>query len=95
MTERTPEESLAVAGWQAVTVSLPDMDEPVWLYEAGRGMWIGARGDVGDDEWLWGNTYGSHYWDGERWKCSDNEVDDDYQPTHWRPLPLPPGRDPR
>lgn len=79
------------SGWVPVSERLPELDVPVWLWEPGRGAWIGERGDVGDG-WLWGNCYGSEYWNtaNERWATSSNEADDDYQPTHWQPLPAPP-----
>lgn len=77
--------------WTPVAERMPEEGRPVWLYEAGRGIWVGAVADAGDgDGWLWGNTYGSHYWDGQAWGCHENETDDDYQPTHWAELPLPP-----
>lgn len=73
---------------------LPQMGMPVWLYEPGRRIWVGAR-DETSDGWLWGNTYGSHYYaetggGNGTWRCNDNEVDDDYSPTHWMSLPAPP-----
>lgn len=81
-----------MAEWVAVSERLPDFYTPVWLYEPERGVWIGERADDADG-WLWGNCYGSEFWSEESgsWWASDNEVDDDYQPTHWHPLPAPPG----
>lgn len=80
--------------WTPVAAVLPDLGVPVWLYEPGRSMWVGAREDTGDG-WLWGNTYGSHYYAESsrgvgRWAYHDNEQDDDYAPTFWMPLPLAP-----
>jgi len=82
------------ANWIPVREALPPMEIPVWLYEPGRGIWTGARGDDGDG-WLWGNTYGSHYYATTTsgngcWLCYDNQTDDDYLPTHWMELPAPP-----
>lgn len=76
--------------WIPVAERLPEMDTPVWLYEPGRGAWVGERSDTGDG-WLWGNTYGSHFMrkDGT-WSATDNDQDADYQPTHWMPLPVLP-----
>jgi hypothetical protein len=77
-------------GWISAAERQPELDTPVWLFEPGRGMWVGELSYTGDG-WLYVNTYGSHYSrpDGT-WSSTSNDVDDDYQPTHWKPLPLPP-----
>lgn len=85
--------------WIPVSVAKPPIGLPVWLYEPGRGIWTGARGDTGDG-WLWGNTYGSHFHatttgGNGRWQSHDNKVDDDYMPTHWMELPTPPNSTPQ
>lgn len=66
---------------------LPDIGQMVWLHENGR-TWIGSRDDGGDG-WMWGNSYGHIWHNGEQWD-GDCEQDDDYSPTHWMPLPTPP-----
>ena len=75
------------SGWQPIETA-PD-ETPVWLTDASGNIWIGERGYDGDC-WMWGNTYMAVYQrtDGT-WASSDNEWDDDYQPTHWQPLPAP------
>lgn len=80
-------DALGSSGWQPIE-SAPD-ETPVWLCENGT-IWIGERVFDGDG-WLWGNTYMAVYQhpDGT-WASSDNDVDDNYQPTHWQPLPAPP-----
>ena len=65
------------------------MDTTVVLYEEGRGMWLGCRGEIESGEWLWGNAYGVTWHNGERWDC-DNDCDHEYLPTLWHPLPTPP-----
>ena len=80
--------------WTPVAAGLPALGMPVWLYEPGRGIWVGARADTGDG-WLWGNTYGSHYYaettgGAGAWQCFDNDEGDDYGPTFWMPLPEAP-----
>ena len=77
-----------------MNVSLPPLDSPVWLHEPGRGIWIGARADMGDG-WLWGNPYGSHFYAESTsgkgtWRFAENQVDEDYRPTSWAPLPTAP-----
>jgi hypothetical protein len=74
--------------WELVSdENLPPLDQIVWLWD-GKGIWIGGRADDVDG-WLWGNTYRDPWWDGEKW---DGQLltDDDYKPTHWKPLPEPP-----
>jgi len=80
---------LRVEGWVAVSDSLPPLEEPVWLYFSGHAPFIGCRTDDVDG-WLWANCYDDCYFDAGKWKTGTAEVDDDYQPTHWQRLPLPP-----
>jgi hypothetical protein len=79
-----------VAEWIPVTEQLPDFGVPVWLHEAGI-IFVGERSDDADG-WLWAKCYDSHYYDSKegRWKSFSAETDDDYQPSHWMPLPEPP-----
>ena len=76
-------------GWIAVADDLPQMEEPVWLYFSGQAPFIGCRTDDVDG-WLWANCYDDYYFDKGKWKTETAEVDDDYQPTHWKRLPSPP-----
>ena len=71
--------------WIATKDKMPDFRQPVWLYPQGI---IGSREDGGEEGWLWSNAYGDVWWSEiqEAWRCN-SEVDDDYQPTHWMPLP--------
>ena len=73
--------------WIKVSEKLPDLDVPVWLYEAGR-IYLGGR--VEDDGWLWAQCYGQIWWTSNPGWKGDLESDDDYAPTHWMPLPEPP-----
>ncbi|MGS0941595.1 DUF551 domain-containing protein [Pseudomonas luteola] len=76
--------------WISVKDKLPEIGVPVWLYEPGCTPWIGWRGEDGEF-WLWGNCYGSGYeYQAGEWISVDLIIDDDYQPTHWQPLPDPP-----
>ena len=76
-------------GWVRIEDRLPELGEIVWLWEQGRGPWIGSRGDPDSEGWLWGNAYGSMWHNGAKWDA-DVEQDDEYKPTHWQPLPLLP-----
>ena len=71
--------------WIATKDKMPDFGQPVWLYPQGI---IGSREDGGEEGWLWSNAYGDVWWSSkdQAWKCG-GEADDDYQPTHWMPLP--------
>ena len=81
--------------WIPVGERLPDLCEPVWLLQ-GDSIWVGERGECEEGEWLWGNCYGDFYWNSniQKWESSTAEQDDDYQPTHWMPLPTPPAAKP-
>lgn len=73
--------------WILTSQEMPEMADIVWLFN-GVNVWIGSR-ENDPEGWMYSNLYGSEYWDGEKW-CGDTEIDDDYQPTHWMPLPTPP-----
>ena len=76
--------------WISVEDRLPPLDRIVWLFRPKYGPFIGCRTDDGDG-WLWANSYGSQYWHEGKWE-GDAEIDDDYDVTHWMPLPDPPER---
>ena len=79
--------------WIPIEQELPEMYQMLWLYDANKGtVWIGGRAEADDDEWLWGNSYGSIWHNGEYWS-GDMEIDHDYQPTHWLPLPELPAKE--
>jgi len=77
--------------WIPIEKELPDIDQIVWLYNNNTGLvWSGGRAEYENDDedmiWLWGNTYGSFWHNGERW-AGDIDLDNYFQPTHWRPFP--------
>jgi hypothetical protein len=84
----------APTAWVSVEERLPEFDVPVWMHESGGRIRIGAWCFTGDGS-LWTNCYGSEFYSHKlgRWDASDMEMDDDYQPTHWMPLPEPPGNE--
>ena len=75
----------ASEGWVAVSERLPAIGQVVWLCDADN-IYMGGRGQDGD-EWLWCQCYNVPNWEAEEWVPDDLESDDDYQPTHWMPLP--------
>ena len=82
---------LAMHNWNIIgrdPATLPPLGQMVWLYEAGRGPWIGSRDDVDGEGWLWSDTGGRIWHDGVKWDGEGEQ--DDYHPTHWLPLPEPP-----
>ena len=83
-------EEQVVVGWIPCDERLPDFDVPVWLFDPEFGPFIGGRCDDGDG-WLWANSLGTIWWNKRKaaWDA-DLEMDDDYHPTHWMPLPNPP-----
>jgi hypothetical protein len=73
----------------ADTARLPPFDVPVWVYEDGY-CYIACRADDSDG-WLWAKCYTLPYLDkAGRWQTVDAEIDDEYLPTLWQPLPEPP-----
>lgn len=78
--------------WIKCSERTPDEGVPVWLWD-GKKVWIGAHEYCNDDPggWLFGMGYGPNYSTFyARWELDSNDWDDDYQPTHWMPLPDPP-----
>lgn len=78
--------SEGLGAWVPTAENLPAYYVPVWLYENGS-VYVGCR-IFDSDGWLWAKCYLLPYVDksGE-WKVVDAEVDDDYNPTLWHPLP--------
>ena len=78
--------------WIKCSDRTPPESQPVWLWDGNR-LWIGAYEYCNDDPggWFYGMGYGER-WNSfyARWELMDNDWDDDYQPTHWMPLPEPP-----
>lgn len=78
-------ESPCYGAWHSAE-ELPPLEQIVFLDLGNGSVILGARTDC-DDGWLYGNCYGNVWWDGNKWD-GDVEVDDDYQPVRWHPLPL-------
>jgi len=83
--------------WIPIEQELPEIDQIVWLYRTNtHTAWVGGRADYENDGiymlWCWGNTYGSFWHNGKTW-TGDIEMDHDYQPTHWMPLPELPAKE--
>jgi hypothetical protein len=80
--------------WTSTRDELPAPEVPVWLYDAVAhlGPYIGCRTEDGDG-WLWARCNDSQWWDKRAhcWKA-DNAEDEDDNPTHWMPLPVPPAQ---
>lgn len=77
--------------WQTLTgTNLPQVDELVWLWD-GQHIWIGGRCLTEDSGgWQWGSTLGRLWYTGTKWEGYLN-TDNEYRPTHFLPLPIPPG----
>lgn len=72
--------------WISVEERLPEMAQKVFgIYDAGMCAFMRVRSE--DDTWRWAigrnDLYDDFFYD----------VDDDYQVTHWMPLPLAPDGD--
>lgn len=78
-----------LGAWIRCAEDLPAYDLPVWLYEDGR-AYVGCR-VFESDGWLWAKCYSMPHLDAAgAWKTEDAEIDDDYSPTLWQPLPEAP-----
>ena len=75
--------------WIKCSDELPELDTPVWLRMDEDLMIIGERAS-GTDGWMWAACYG-FYFDEGKWQTVDNDASDEHEPTHWQPLPTPPG----
>ena len=76
--------------WISVKDRLPPTDIPVWGYLPDKilPILVLCRADT-DEGWLWANCYNSQEYH-HGWTCYEAEIDEDYQPTYWMPLPSPP-----
>lgn len=86
-------------GWISVKYKLPKLNRPVMVcrrsgYDGSPLYSFGAR--IYDSYgWLWGVTSkGGYITPGEDAAFNDIEAGDDYEITHWRPLPPPPFKKP-
>lgn len=78
-------ERLRADAWVACSDRLPPAGELVIASSDGA-LSVMSRDDGDDDGWCWVQQKWA-------WNLGDPEgleLDDDYQPTHWRPLPAPP-----
>ncbi len=75
--------------WVSIKDRLPEYDVPVLVVSKDYPKDVTCATLVYEDGWLWAQYAG--------YGClSDNkcyEIDDDYQYTHWMPLPTPPKED--
>lgn len=81
-----------VGGWERITDdNLPELDEPVFLYDERTGQrWTGCRSYVADAYgWKWCKNWSMIWAKGDGWDC-DAEWDIDYTPTHFHRFPGPP-----
>lgn len=71
---------------------LPPMGIPIWLYLPDvEQPTVGLREEY-EGGWIWAICYSHPYWDKDEQKwCANNAEADDIAPSHWMPLPLPPG----
>jgi hypothetical protein len=77
--------------WISVNDKLPELDVPVWCHDAEtKRTWVGGITDADDNQWAWGNAYGSMWQQKDGTWSADLEWDDEYNVTHWQSLPLPP-----
>lgn len=76
-------------GWISVDERLPDLGTLVLGWDGALGVF--SRDYVPGEGWLWARQ--SYAWN--LTDPSGIEADDDYQVTHWKPLPAPPAAQPQ
>lgn len=74
--------------WISVEDRLPDIDQVVVCLE-NTVTYYGGCVDAGDEGWLWGMADSTPWYHDGAWRA-DIEIDDEYLPSHWMPLPPPP-----
>jgi hypothetical protein len=79
--------------WISIEQRKPPEDEPVWLWGATEGLWIGTFSYPDADGWCFTKCYRVPSFIDGKWDSEEAEWDDDYAPTHWMPLPVPPVKD--
>ena len=81
-----------INGWIALQDALPDENETVWLYHnVSRFLALGCRIYPQDEEngWLWAVSNGTIYSENRK-IVAECEADDNYEFTHFCPLPILP-----
>lgn len=81
------EHSAGTDRWVSVDIQLPPEDVPVWLHGP-RHTWIGCRTYVVGEGWFWAEC-GQPWVEDGNWTADVADFDD-YEATHWRPLPTLP-----
>lgn len=75
--------------WISVDVALPKENETVWICN-NKTRYVNIGCLVYDEGWLWAVTNGTMYVEDDK-IVAECELDDDYDVTHWMPMPyLPP-----
>lgn len=78
-----------MSDWISVNDRLPEEGRAVWLCNPNHGIvFVGCLCDFGDDGWCWGASNGTTYIKDGRIVAECDA--DDYDITHWMPLPEPP-----
>lgn len=72
-------------GWIDVNDSLPEENETVWAYSVYTNF-VALAAVVYGQGWLWAISNGTIYIDNGK-IVSECESGDDYEFTHWQPLP--------
>lgn len=74
--------------WISVKDKTPDESVAVWAIEKNHKSPLIMTYEY-EDGWFWAISYDTPYYDGKTW-TADSEFDDEYNVTHWMPLPEPP-----
>lgn len=78
-----------MSDWIKCSDRLPELDTPVWLRMPENIMIVGERSSS-TDGWMWAACYGFYFNAIGEWDANESDASDEYEPTHWQPLPAPP-----
>jgi hypothetical protein len=74
--------------WISVDEQLPPENQTVLAYsKETKFVFIGAHVYLNDDGWFWSKALDCDLWIEDGNIVTECEIDDDYQVTHWHPLP--------
>lgn len=77
-----------MTNWISVDEQLPAENQTVLAYSSDtKFVFIGAHVYTHNEGWFWTKSINGDLWIEDDNIVTECEVDDDYQVTHWHPLP--------
>ena len=74
--------------WISVDEQLPPENQTVFLLNnKSNSIWIGCHVYLINEGWFWATSNGNNLYINANEIVAECEIDDDYEITHWHPLP--------